>query len=57
MPLASILAAIGGAILIFWRYLVAFYHKIFGISDEEETETAVVDESVSNIAESSENKS
>ena len=32
MPLASILAAVVGFILIFWRYIVKFFKKILGKS-------------------------
>lgn len=31
LPLASILGAIGGAIMIFWRQVVQFARKITGI--------------------------
>ena len=35
MPLASILAAIIGFILIFWRWIAAFFKKLFRISSKQ----------------------
>lgn len=31
MPLASILGAIGGAVMIFWRQVQAFFRRIVGV--------------------------
>jgi hypothetical protein len=31
MPLASILAAVVGIVLIFWRYIVGFFRRMFRI--------------------------
>ncbi len=35
MPLTSILGAIGGAILIFWRQVVAFFKRIAGVFSKQ----------------------
>ena len=53
MPLASILAAVVGIILIFWRFITAFFrrifHKITGRKDEPilpEPEMPVVESAI-----------
>jgi hypothetical protein len=43
MPLASILAAVLGFILIFWRYIVKFFRKIFGKSKPDADITPYVE--------------
>ena len=35
MPLTSILGAIGGALLIFWRQVVGFFKRIGGMFSRE----------------------
>ena len=35
MPLASVLAAIVGFILIFWRWIAGFFKKLFRISSKQ----------------------
>lgn len=55
MPLASILAAIVGVILIFWRYITGFLRRIFRrITGKKEEGTSLEDaiESSVTIAES-----
>ena len=37
MPLVSFLAAALGVILIFWRYIVRFFKRIFGIKEKPST--------------------
>jgi hypothetical protein len=36
LPLTSILGAIGGALLIFWRHVVSFFKKIGSLFSKKE---------------------
>jgi hypothetical protein len=36
LPLTSILGAIGGALLIFWRHVVSFFKKIGALFSKKE---------------------
>ncbi|MEP7325330.1 MAG: hypothetical protein ABI836_05210 [Gemmatimonadota bacterium] len=40
LPLTSILGAIGGAILIFWRHVVSFFKKVASIFKKKDSTSA-----------------
>ena len=45
MPLASVLAAIVGVLLIFWRYIVGFFRRIFrSVTGKADPEASLDDE-------------
>ncbi len=41
LPLTSILGAIGGALLIFWRHVVSFFKRVGAIFSKKEDVTTL----------------
>lgn len=49
MPLASILGAIVGFLLIFWRFILRFFKKIFKLGSRQDPEPSASDPSFAEL--------